>query len=175
MSTGYVIRPRVVKAKTPTGGSVVVAEEVTKYLQSIERVVQTAVQQKMRRGASPYEFSERSSVQTETRGGMRPQLRVFSNSIRAAVEETGATYGGIPPFGPGSALLEWVRQFIDTRNPRWTAKRIALAIHDRGLPRPGDPLRKPFTTTHREQAPQIREGLRRTRAEAARRINLATS
>lgn len=174
MSTGFEIRPRVITKGIVFNANTawIVRDEVAKYLQQLEPVVRTSVQQKMRRGISPYQFSERNSVEARVVvGNARLALSVSSNSVRAAVDETGANYSGVPPFGPQSALLEWVIQTLNPRNPRWTAKRVAIAIHDRGLPRPGDPLRQPFATTHRELGPQIRKGLVDVRARAANMVN----
>lgn len=174
MSVGYSIRVRTVVKSTPQGAEWYVYAAVNEYLKQLEPVVKSAVQQKMRRGVSPYVASERASVETAIRlEGSRLSLRVFSTSVRAAVDEEGANYKGIPPRGPGSALMQWVREVLKPKDVWWTSRNVAMAIQRRGLPRLGDPLRRPFAATHEEQEQQIRLGLRRARSEAVRRFNSA--
>lgn len=39
----------------------------------------------------------------------------------------------------------------------WQVHKLAVRIAERGLPRPGDPLRKPFETTRKQEAKVVRE------------------
>lgn len=156
--------------RLPSGSARNVAEAVHEYLASIEEEIVGSVRDKMRRGVDDPEFSEQGSLRSTVTGPPRPSLRVYSDSVKAAVDETGRSAGGFPPFGVRSALLEWAR-FWFPENPRHAAFNIARAINERGLPRPGDPLRRPFRTTQQEMGPEIRRGLRLARAEAVRRTN----
>lgn len=179
MVIGFTVRPRVLFARTPTGGDINLAEAVARYLATMEEELAGSVRDKMRRGVSTAEISEQGSVTTQLTGPPRPRLRVYSRPVKsgdqgssaaAAVDETGRVPGSFPPFGPGSMLLEWAR-FWFPDNPRHAAFNIARAINERGLPRSGDPLRQPFRTTHMEFEQEIRRGLREARAEAVRRTN----
>jgi hypothetical protein len=172
--TSYTIAPKVVRVKTPTGSVAVISEELEEYFKSISEIVRSTVVDKMRRGVSPAAISEQASVGVAIEGGDKPSLRVYSYSVRAAIDEKGREPGGVPPFGPASALRAWAEFFLDTTSyPR--VRGLALAIYRRGQPSPTDPLglNRPFARTRDELSPMLRDGLVRVRADAIDRLNHA--
>lgn len=90
-------------------------------------------------------------------------VTVYNTVVQALVDETGARWRGTqPPSHPGSKLYAWVeRKGLTSRTEGTTptvgdetarvAFLVARAIGRRGLPRPGDQLRKPFETTRKEE------------------------
>jgi len=175
---GFQVIAAISNVRLPRGGAQMVSREIFDYFVSMQARTTSGVRDKMRQGVSSAigVLSEKESVVAVVTPGMNPSLHVSSNSVKAAVDEVGRRPGVLPPFGPGSMLREWV---IGMLNPEPAAihavtRRIAFNIQERGLPRPGDPLRAPFHTTFQAQLPHILEGLRRAGGRAVQRINLGT-
>jgi hypothetical protein len=166
METGFTIRPRVLKVKTPTGGAANVAEQTFQLLMSLRDEVRGSVVDKMRRGVSPADVSEQASVTARVGSGARPYLSVYSYSVRAAIDEAGRAAVGLPPFGKTSALAAWCEFFLGTREHH-RVRGLALAIARRGQPAPGDRLNQPFRRTQLEFNPVIRAAMKKVRADAA--------
>lgn len=162
--------------KLPQGGAKAVAHEAFEFLATMRQQVTDTVREIMRSGVSAAIGleSERESVITIVEPGPRPTLRSSSQLIQAAVDEEGRVSGGMPPFGPGSLLREWVVLTLapDPKNEYLTARNVAFRIMDRGLPRPGDPLRMPFHTAYRTLLPEIQSGLEAAVPRAAAAINV---
>lgn len=170
MPTGFTIKPRVFKIQTPNGGADILAGETFQVLLLLRDEVKASVIDKMRRGASGAVVSEQASVEAEVAFGDRPSLTVFSNDVRAAVDEGGRAARGIPPFGHYSALAQWAELVFGTRDFH-RVRGLALAIAERGQPAPGDRLNRPFGRTQIEYNPIVRRKMAEARARAVERMN----
>lgn len=131
------------------------------------------------------------------------KLRVYNPSIQAAVDETGAV-PHFPPYKRGSKLFKWVerkglgghvltiaqarglgqhlgkgaaKEYRDeqARITERVSFLIARAQSRRGLPRPGDPLRKPFEATTISERRNIYEGFKAAIYRGVNSINKATT
>lgn len=156
--------------------------EVAKSLRTAGGLLQRKVREKQRVDTGQERRRTLVSGVKNLRRGIG--ISVYNTVIQGLVDETGATWsGGQPPSHPGSKLYKWVqrkgianrmqpgaraavRQAAGGRAAANASKRlasnlrsvtflIARAIGRRGLPRPGDPLRKPFEVTRREQARNV--------------------
>jgi hypothetical protein len=170
METGFTIRPRIVTVRTPEGGTIGISEETEAFLLGLRDQVKGGVVDKMRRGASPVEFSEQASVAARVTGGTRPSLRVYSYSVTAAVDEGGRAAVGVPPYGKTSALAAWAEFFLNTTQHH-RVRGLAMAIATRGQPAPGDRLNQPFRRTQLEFNPIVRAGMRKIRDDVAQTLN----
>jgi hypothetical protein len=149
--------------------------------------------------------SERSEVTAVVLAGNgMARLIVRGTLPQTNVDERGRNPGGFPAWKINSPLYEWaegigilpaemltsqrralaqilgkegLRSELDKqqRENESTVFLIARAINERGLPRPGDELRRPFATTMAETQEEILRGLRDLKYEAAREINAATA
>lgn len=161
---GYHTTQKIQVTKLPLGIARAIQRESFEFLLTQRQAIGDEIRGRMRIGVSAAtgRLSERESVIVVVEPGPSPSLRASSSLPQARADEKGRLPGSMPPYGPQSALREWV---IGTLNPdpkdvRKLTRSIAFKIQERGLPRPGDPLRQPFKKTFRAHLPQIRTGLR---------------
>lgn len=164
----YKVTSKIFIARKLRNGLPILEKEVIEYFESIRGQVTEEVRFHMRDGVSAAIglVSEKESVFTEVIPGRRPRLQSSSKLVQAAVDERGASFGALPPYGPGTPLREWV---IGTLHPEpgqlfVTSRGVARAILERGLP--SDGLREPFATAFRQLRPMVVEGLRAAAARA---------
>lgn len=171
---------RAIITRRQRGGPAIIAGQAAEVLESFREPLATRVRSFMREGISAElgYFSERESVNSEVLiDGGNPRLKVSSFLVQAAVDETGANFTTLPPFGPGSFLRFWVILKLDPLPKKIyvTARGVARAILERGLPRPMDELRRPFHYASEEFRSAIIDALRAVGARAVVQIKNASS
>lgn len=111
-----------------------------------------------------------------SRKGLAPKIGPAARrNIRAFARED-ARRAGAGRAGQNRAANEAVEAALGGRDKEVArvAFAVARSIARRGLPRPGDPLRKPFEATRKEERPAIVRMVRAAVSNAATRINKAT-
>jgi hypothetical protein len=116
-------------------------------------------------GSKLYKWVIRKGIASRLSGGQRRAVsaRVRSNSRRAGASREESIAAGRQAVQETEAGRE--------ANIRSVTFLIARAISRRGLPRPGDPLRRPFEVTRNEERPFIVRTVNAAFARSVRRIN----
>lgn len=117
------------------------------------------------KGSKLYAWVLRKGIASRLGGGQR---RAIAARVRADTRRAGGTQEEALFAGRAAAAETSASQ--DKQVLRVTFL-IARAIGRRGLPRPGDPLRKPFEVTRKQERPKIEGIIQAAFAKSVRRMN----
>lgn len=117
------------------------------------------------KGSKLYAWVLRKGLATGLMGGQR---RAIAARVRADTRRAGGS--PLEALTAGRAAAKETSDSQDKQALRVTFL-IARAIARRGLPRPGDPLRKPFEVTRKEERPKIVSIINAAFAKSVRRMN----
>lgn len=116
-------------------------------------------------GSKLYRWVQRKGIATRASGSER---RAAANTVRRTARAEGASKAEALAFGRSAAKA--VSDRADKQILRTTFL-IARAIGRRGLPRPGDPLRKPFEVTRKEERPRVLAMVNNAIFQSVKRMN----
>lgn len=122
-----------------------------------------------RRGSKLFAWVIRKGLAVRERNRLGGgQSRAISARVRADARRAGATREEAKEAGR-QAVRETVERFY--KQAESVSFMIARSISRRGLPRPGDPLRKPFETTRKQADNMIRTIFNFATLKAVKRVN----